>query len=158
MFQENNARQIFRKTNISYPLIRTSTCAYQGVGNIRFSENLACFFLKHPFWDSPFCLITTDIVKSKTKKQLIWQIHFLFKRRFKRPSLVHFQALLMKKLSYKYYNKWITTHDNNDAQSDDPEESKLNNINTNSGAHTLAHDKILKSPFNKNNVATMKCK
>ena len=29
---------------------RTLTCAYQGVGNVRFSENLACFvFLKHPF-------------------------------------------------------------------------------------------------------------
>ena len=25
VFQENKARQIFRKTNISYPLIRTST-------------------------------------------------------------------------------------------------------------------------------------
>ena len=29
-------------------------CAYQGVRNVRFLENLACFiFLKHPFWDSP---------------------------------------------------------------------------------------------------------
>ena len=29
--------------------------------NICFSEILACFaFLKHPFWDSPFCLITDD--------------------------------------------------------------------------------------------------
>ena len=26
--QENKARQIFRKTNISYPLIRTHTCTY----------------------------------------------------------------------------------------------------------------------------------
>ena len=59
VFQENKARQIFRKTNISYPLIRTRTCVYQGVRNVRFSENLACFvFLKHLFWDSPFCLIT----------------------------------------------------------------------------------------------------
>ena len=50
LFQENKARQIFRKTNISYPLIRTRTCAYQGVRNVRFSENLMCFvFLKHPF-------------------------------------------------------------------------------------------------------------
>ena len=48
VFQENKARQIFRKTNISYPLIRTRTCTYQGVENVRFSENLACFvFLKH---------------------------------------------------------------------------------------------------------------
>ena len=62
VFQENKARQIFRKTNISYLLIRTRTCAYQGVRNVRFSENLACFiFLKHPFWDSPFCLITDEL-------------------------------------------------------------------------------------------------
>ena len=61
VFQENKARQIFRKTNISYPLIRTRTCAYQGVRNVRFSENLASFvFLKDPFWDSPFCLITDE--------------------------------------------------------------------------------------------------
>ena len=59
VFQENKARQILRKTNISYPQIRTRTCAYQGVRNVRYSENLTCFvFLKHPFWDSPFCLIT----------------------------------------------------------------------------------------------------
>ena len=32
--------------------------AYQGVRNVCFSVNLACFvFLKHPFWDPPFCLI-----------------------------------------------------------------------------------------------------
>ena len=29
------------KTNISYPLIRTRTCAYQGVKNVSFSENFA---------------------------------------------------------------------------------------------------------------------
>ena len=44
VLQENKARQIFQKTNISYPLIRTPSCAYQGVRNVRFSENLACFF------------------------------------------------------------------------------------------------------------------
>ena len=50
VFQENKARQIFRKTNIFYS---------QGVKNVRFWGNLACFFfLEHPFWDSPFCLIT----------------------------------------------------------------------------------------------------
>ena len=63
VFQENKARQIFRKTNISYSLIRTRTCAYQGVRNVCFSENLTCFvFLKHPFWDSPFCLITDELL------------------------------------------------------------------------------------------------
>ena len=34
-------RKISRKTNISNPLIRTSTCAYQGVRNVSFSENFA---------------------------------------------------------------------------------------------------------------------
>ena len=63
VFQENKPSQIFWKTNISYPLKRTRTCGYQGVRNVHFSENLTCFvFLKHPFWDSPFCLIT-DVFK-----------------------------------------------------------------------------------------------
>ena len=62
VFQENKASQIFQKTNISYFLIRTRTCAYQGVRNICFSENLVCFvFLKHPLLESPFCVITDDI-------------------------------------------------------------------------------------------------
>ena len=59
VFQENKARQIFCKTNISYPLIRTRTCTYQVVRNIRFAKKFrVLFFLKHPFWDSSFCLIT----------------------------------------------------------------------------------------------------
>ena len=33
--------KIFRKTNISYPLIRKCTCASQGLRNVRFSENFA---------------------------------------------------------------------------------------------------------------------
>ena len=43
MLQENKARQIFYKINISYPLIHTRACAYQGVRNNRFLGNLACF-------------------------------------------------------------------------------------------------------------------
>ena len=35
-------RKTFWKFNISYPLIYTRTCAYQGVTNISFSENFAC--------------------------------------------------------------------------------------------------------------------
>ena len=31
--------------------------------NNKACQNLACFvFLKHPFWDSPFCLITDDFL------------------------------------------------------------------------------------------------
>ena len=47
----------------------------------------------------------------------------------------------MKKLSYKYYNKRITTCDYGNVQPHDKEESKLNStITTNSGAHTLTYD------------------
>ena len=60
-------------------------------------------------------------------------------------SSVHFQALMMKKLSYKDYNKRITTRDNGNVQSHDQEESKLNStIKANSGAHTLTHEQIMK--------------
>ena len=34
-------RKISRKTNISNPLIRTRTCAYQGARNVSISENFA---------------------------------------------------------------------------------------------------------------------
>ena len=46
-----------------------------------------------------------------------------------------------EKLSYKYYNKRITTRDNGNVQSHDKEESKLNStIAANSGAHTLTQN------------------
>ena len=52
---------------------------------------------------------------------------------------------MIKKLSYKYYNKRIITRDNGNVQSHDQEESKLNStINANGGAHTFTHDKITK--------------
>ena len=48
---------------------------------------------------------------------------------------------MMKKLSYKYYYKWIAACDNGNVQSHYKEESKLNStITTNSGAHTLTND------------------
>ena len=63
----------------------------------------------------------------------------------------------MQKLRYKYYNKRITTHGN--FQFYDQEENNLNRtFNANSGAHTLTHGNVLKSPFNKINVATIKSK
>ena len=43
----------FKKTkHVKFPEKRTflTPCLYQGVRNVRFSENLTCFvFLKHPF-------------------------------------------------------------------------------------------------------------
>ena len=40
--------QNFQKTDISYPLIRTRTCVYQGVRNVSFSENFACVLNGRP--------------------------------------------------------------------------------------------------------------
>ena len=73
--------------------------------------------------------------------------------------LIHFQDLMVKKLRYKHYNKRITTLDNDKVQSHDQEESKLNStINANSGSRRLTHDKIIKIPFKKINIATIKSK
>ena len=43
---QHSAAKSFRKTNISYPLIRTRTCAYQEVRNVSFSENFCCRILE----------------------------------------------------------------------------------------------------------------
>ena len=43
---------------------------------VRFSQNLACFvFLKHPFWDSPFSLITNEF----NETVLVYLLRILFK-------------------------------------------------------------------------------
>ena len=65
MFQEKQSRPNFLKTNISYPLIRTGTCAYQGERKGFFSENLACFV----FWNiileiCSFALLPTNLLKA----------------------------------------------------------------------------------------------
>ena len=58
---------------------------------------------------------------------------------------VHFQALMMKKLSYKDYNKRISIRDNGNVQSRDKEESKSSStVSVNSGARTLTHDQMIK--------------
>ena len=43
-----------------------------------------------------------------------------------------------------YYNKRVTTRDNDNVRFHDQKESKFNsNINMNKGAHTLTYDKII---------------
>ena len=51
----------------------------------------------------------------------------------------------------------ITTFDNGNVHSHEQEESKLYSaIKANTGTHTLSYDRTIKSPLNKNNVATIK--
>ena len=40
---------------------------------------------------------------------------FILERRFGRVSSIHFHALMMKKLSYKDYNKQIKTREKSDV-------------------------------------------
>ena len=55
-----------------------------------------------------------------------------------------------------YYNKRITICHNGNVKSHGEEESKFSStINVDNGAHTLTHDKIIKSPCIKNDVATI---
>ena len=100
--------------------------------------------------DIGYCLAENSLKVKKS--QLIRQINILFQRLF--------QALMMKKLSYKNYNKRNTARDSCNVQSHDQEESKLNStISADSVAHTLKNDQwYRKSPFNKNNVETVKSK
>ena len=56
-----NAKFSEKRTFLTTWYAHVRTCAYLGVRNVRFSENLAWFvFLKHPFWHLPFCLITEE--------------------------------------------------------------------------------------------------
>ena len=57
----------------------TRTCAYQGVRNNRFLENLAyVVFLEHPFWDSPFYLITDELQIFDKKEHCIFEVYIFF--------------------------------------------------------------------------------
>ena len=55
-----------------------------------------------------------------------------------------------------YYNKWITTPGNGIVQLLDSWGGKLKStVIADSGVHTRTDDKIIKSPFNMNDVATI---
>ena len=59
-------------------VIKLINLIHQGLRNVRFSENLVCFiFSKHPFWDSPFCLITVVLYHrnfAKTRSTENWRL------------------------------------------------------------------------------------
>ena len=114
VFRENKARQIFWKTNISYPLIPIRKCAYQAVRNVRFSENLACLvFLKHPFWDSPFCLISDELCRfehfQNFLKSSLSTLALKYARNRKLSYLVEYRILFIWGLFRKnWWSNWIS--------------------------------------------------
>ena len=92
VFQENKARQIFRKTNISYPLIRTRTCAYQGVRMFFFRKIWhALFSWNTRFQIRPFTLLLTIC------KQFItfWMTVVIFWAQLNKQNNEHF---------FRFYN------------------------------------------------------
>ena len=66
-------RKIFQETNISYPLIYPSTCAYQDVRNVSFSETFA-YVLNG--WPPKWLLISIwsrSIQKLRNVSQILYQ-------------------------------------------------------------------------------------
>ena len=58
------SRSNFLKNEHFLPPDRHMYLYISGVRNVSFLENFTCFvFLKHLFWDLPFCLITDDYGK-----------------------------------------------------------------------------------------------
>ena len=62
VLQKNKEPQIFRKTNISYPLIRTRTCPYQGGEKCSFFQKIWCALFSYNtyFEIRLFTLLPTD--------------------------------------------------------------------------------------------------
>ena len=60
MLQENKARQIFQKNNVSYTLIRTRTCSYQGLKNVRRKIWHALISCNTRFEIRPFSLLPNE--------------------------------------------------------------------------------------------------
>ena len=84
VFPENKARQIFRKMNISYPLIRTCTYEYQGVRNVDFFWKFGVLcFLETPvlrFTVLPYYRRVRQLKNDLTSSQIsiikIWKVYF----------------------------------------------------------------------------------
>ena len=104
---------------------KAHTCASSGVRNVRFSENLTCFvFMKHPFWDSLFCLITDDFSVVFIQKMSVWykiianlriylnfvivfvRFHWYFNMIFWRPVSIAF--FIHKFVSLPFDSSWIS--------------------------------------------------
>ena len=108
--QENKARQIFRKTNISYPLIRTRTCVYPEKRTFltpwfRFSKNLACIvFLKYSFSDSPFCLIVDEHLMVDG----IHAIRYYSKTKFKMKFIVCSELTVENAQHYQWLCRYVS--------------------------------------------------
>ena len=112
-------RENFRKTNNSHPPIRTRTYAYQGVKNVRFSENFACEmterndFYSLYYFSSIHCSFITRISFLLTRFFIRKNRFFLELRNCSRPysncncdeifQMKHFHSRLEEQAVYNNY-------------------------------------------------------
>ena len=105
VFQENKARQISRKTNISYPLIHNHTCAYQGVRNVCFLENTRfeiCLFALLPTnWCVGDTLNSKNVTYMESTFSSLW-LDFSWKTCGVSTSLSNVSAVLTQKIYLKF--------------------------------------------------------
>ena len=85
--------KFFRKTNISYSLIRTRSCAYQGVRNISFSKNFAYVLNKWSLISSKKCQIFAMALYTTIANLIITSLVQLLKHYFDRLLEVSFYLL-----------------------------------------------------------------
>ena len=66
-----HASKIFRKTYISYPLIRISTCAYQGARNV-FGKTLRTYYMDNAnnYWQESFGKLTAFCCSNEGNKEV----------------------------------------------------------------------------------------
>ena len=110
--------QIFRRTNISYPLMRTLTCAYQGVRNISFSKNFACVLNE---W-------SLGCINTLTTRKLLFLC--ILSNISQQKSRTMFLVLTVNKVSYKrkllsFLSDGVFTTEANDIQFCDPNFHRL---------------------------------
>ena len=94
--------------------LKTGVSRKQSTLNVRFSENLACLvFLKHPFWDSPFCLISDELCRfehfQNFLKSSLSTLALKYARNRKLSYLVEYRILFIWGLFRKnWWSNWIS--------------------------------------------------
>ena len=92
-YKKTKQAKFSEKQTFFNPLIRTRTCAYQGVRNVRFSEKLAYFiFLWHRFEIRSFALLPTNFLFTNVfSRWLMWE--YVGSKRISLPFLTQQELL-----------------------------------------------------------------
>ena len=90
-------RKIYRKSNISYPLIHTRTCTYQEVRYATFLVNCAYIYYGWSiYYGWCFCRCIDDYLANIQKKKLVSFGNMLQKKMFRKPILANLGTPVFK--------------------------------------------------------------